>query len=51
MQVIRLAKIAMVAGLGLYALLVVFGNITDYGSNFAFVQHVLSMDTTLPAII
>jgi len=26
--------------------LVAFGNVTDYGSNFAFVQHVLSMDTT-----
>ena len=25
-----------------------FGNITDYGSNYAFVQHVLSMDTTFP---
>lgn len=48
MQAIRLAKIAMVAGLALYALLVAFGNITDYGSNFAFVQHVLSMDTTFP---
>lgn len=31
---------------GLYILLVAFGNITDYGTNFAFVQHVLSMDTT-----
>jgi len=47
-RAIRLAKIAMVAGLALYALLVAFGNITDYGSNFAFVQHVLSMDTTFP---
>ncbi|GAA2076329.1 DUF2165 domain-containing protein [Pseudolysinimonas kribbensis] len=27
-------------------LLVALGNITDYGTNFAFVQHVLSMDTT-----
>lgn len=26
--------------------LVVFGNITDYGTNHAFVMHVLSMDTT-----
>ena len=31
---------------GLYILLVAFGNITDYSTNFAFVQHVLSMDTT-----
>lgn len=30
----------------LYILLVALGNITDYDTNFAFVQHVLSMDTT-----
>lgn len=30
----------------LYILLVAVGNITDYDTNFAFVQHVLSMDTT-----
>lgn len=45
MIVIRLAKIAMVAAIALFASLVAFGNITDYGTNFAFVQHVLSMDT------
>lgn len=43
---IRYAKIAMVLALAAYALLVTFSNITDYGANFAFVQHVLSMDTT-----
>ena len=26
--------------------LVTIGNITDYGTNYAFVQHVLAMDTT-----
>lgn len=30
----------------LYIFLVALGNITDYGTNFDFVQHVLSMDTT-----
>ena len=30
------------------ALLVAFGNITDYYSNFSFVEHVLKMDTTFP---
>lgn len=30
----------------LYIFLVALGNITDYGTNFAFVQHVLAMDTT-----
>jgi predicted small integral membrane protein len=43
------SKIVMVTSLAVYAALVVFGNITDYGSNFAFVQHTLSMDTAFPA--
>ncbi len=30
----------------LYILLVAFGNITDFGTNQEFVQHVLAMDTT-----
>jgi predicted small integral membrane protein len=29
-----------------YLLLVVLGNVTDYGTNRAFVEHVLAMDTT-----
>ena len=44
----RAAKIAMVASLGAFGLLVAFNNLTDYGSNFAFVHHVLAMDTTFP---
>jgi predicted small integral membrane protein len=36
----------LVAANGLYLLLVAFGNITDFGANLAFVQHVLAMDTT-----
>lgn len=31
---------------GLYALFVFAGNLMDYGSNYEFVKHVLSMDTT-----
>jgi predicted small integral membrane protein len=42
----RLSKISLVAALGLYLLIVVFNNLTDYGSNYALVQHVLAMDTT-----
>ncbi|GAN54344.1 DUF2165 family protein [Tanticharoenia sakaeratensis] len=42
----RAAKTAMVASLGIFGLLVAFNNVTDYGSNFAFVRHVLLMDTT-----
>lgn len=45
-MLIRLCKIAMLLGLALFAALVTFNNIVDYGSNFAFVQHVMSMDTT-----
>jgi len=42
----RLSKILLVWALALYVSLVVFNNLTDYGSNFAFVSHVLMMDTT-----
>jgi predicted small integral membrane protein len=48
MIAIRAAKIAMVAAVALFATLVSFGNLTDYWTNFAFVQHVLSMDTIFP---
>ena len=44
----RIAKIIMVASLALFALLVTFDNLTDYDTNYAFVRHVLSMDTTFP---
>lgn len=45
-MLIRYCKIVMVAGLALFAFLVTFNNVTDYNSNFEFVKHVLSMDTT-----
>lgn len=48
MVAIRLAKIALVTAAGLFCLLVGYNNIVDYGSNYMFVQHVLSMDTTFP---
>ena len=48
MVVTRLSKTAFVAAIAFFATLVSFGNITDYGSNFAFVQHVLLMDTIFP---
>jgi len=49
MPVTRLAKIATVAAVAAFATLVAFDNITDYGTNFVFVQHVLSMDTVFPS--
>lgn len=45
---LRLSKVLLVAGLALLVSLVAFGNITDYGTNFAFVRHVLAMDTIFP---
>jgi predicted small integral membrane protein len=48
MLAIRIAKIVMVAAIAFFATLVAFGNLTDYGTNFAFVQHVLSMDSIFP---
>jgi predicted small integral membrane protein len=45
---IRAAKIVMVAAIALFASLVTFGNLTDYHTNYLFVQHVLSMDSIKP---
>lgn len=47
-MIIRLSKVSMVLAIALFATLVAFGNVTDYGSNFAFVKHVLLMDTIFP---
>jgi predicted small integral membrane protein len=48
MLVIRLAKVLMVGALAAFAFVVTYDNIVDYGANYQFVQHVLSMDTTFP---
>lgn len=45
-RIIRITKIALLAFFGIYAGLVVIGNIVDPNSNLTFVNHVLSMDTT-----
>ena len=47
-MLLRIAKTTMVAAIAVLFSIVAFGNITDYGTNFAFVQHVLSMDTLFP---
>lgn len=44
-MLLRLGKTALVGTVALLFVLFAFGNITDYGSNWAFVQHVLAMDT------
>lgn len=45
----RVAKVLLVFGVAVFYTLVVFNNITDYGSNYEFVRHVLMMDSTFPA--
>ncbi len=44
----RLAKTLLVAASAFFYTLVVFNNLTDYSSNYQFVQHVLLMDSTSP---
>jgi len=46
MNALRLSRLALVATVALFFTLAAESNISDYGSNWAFVQHVLSMDTT-----
>jgi predicted small integral membrane protein len=48
MRGLREIKALTVAGLALFPLIVALDNITDYETNFVFVQHVMSMDTTFP---
>jgi predicted small integral membrane protein len=48
MLLIRLAKVAVIAALAAFALMVAYDNVFDYNSNYQFVRHVLSMDTIFP---
>lgn len=43
---LRLLQAFVVFIAGLYGLFVLMGNLMDYDSNYQFVKHVLSMDTT-----
>jgi predicted small integral membrane protein len=45
---LRAAKVLLMLAVALFYTLVVFNNITDYGSNYEFVRHVLMMDSTFP---
>jgi len=47
-MVYRVAKLTLLAGVAFFYTLVVFNNLTDFDSNYQFVRHVLSMDTTFP---
>ncbi len=48
MRIVRISKIAMTAALAAFAFIVTYNNLVDYGSNYEFVKHVLSMNTTFP---
>jgi predicted small integral membrane protein len=45
---LRFSKAIITIAIGLFALLITFGNTTDYYSNYFFVEHVLKMDTIFP---
>lgn len=44
--ILRKGKVLLLISMALYFTIVVFNNLVDYGTNFEFVRHVLSMDTT-----
>jgi predicted small integral membrane protein len=46
---LRLAKLLLTASLAAFAFIVAYDNVVDYDSNYEFVRHVLSMDTTFPS--
>jgi len=48
MNILRVSKSIVCLSLALFALLVCLNNLLDYGSNYAFVRHTLSMDTVFP---
>jgi predicted small integral membrane protein len=45
---LRTIKTLLVFGAAVLYSLIVFNNITDYGSNYEFVRHVMMMDDTFP---
>ena len=47
-MITRTARLLLLAGIALFYTFVVFNNLTDFDSNYQFVRHVLSMDSTFP---
>jgi predicted small integral membrane protein len=45
---LRFSKAVLVFAIALFYTILVLNNITDYGSNYEFVRHVLMMDSTFP---
>lgn len=47
-MIVRLCKTALVASVAAFFTLVGIDNMLDYGANYAFVRHVLAMDSVFP---
>jgi predicted small integral membrane protein len=45
---LRTIKLLLVFGVAIFYSLIVLNNITDYGSNYEFVRHVMMMESTFP---
>jgi predicted small integral membrane protein len=45
---LRVSKAVLVLAIALFYTMLVINNVTDYGSNYEFVRHVLMMDSTFP---
>ena len=45
-KIIRYSKFLLMTYISFFGLLVLFSNLTDYSSNYEYVAHILSMDTT-----
>ncbi|MET0775975.1 MAG: DUF2165 domain-containing protein [Pseudomonas mandelii] len=45
-KIIRYSKLALMIYISFFGLLVMYSNFTDYASNYEYVSHILSMDTT-----
>jgi predicted small integral membrane protein len=45
---VRTCKMLLMCAMSFFFALVVFNNVTDFDSNYQFVRHVLSMDSTFP---
>ncbi|HEX3352047.1 MAG TPA: DUF2165 domain-containing protein [Terriglobales bacterium] len=45
---LRISKAVLVFAIALFYTILVLNNITDYGSNYEYVRHVLMMDSTFP---
>lgn len=45
-QVIKISKASLMLFISFFGLLMMYSNITDYATNYEYLAHILSMDTT-----